>query len=478
MQYEKLPSAMTIRFFTPRCQSRRMLLCVLCIFCLSGCGCRRDPVPVDEPTRNRVESTDQDHLEVATSYLASLNSLGRQQASHQVLYHLNLWTEKHDSRAEWKPDPLLDDLPEHLLPPDYMMTLDRPRFAPSDMMYFEEMMWSQQITRWAVSIERPEWMESILVEQQATLKPLDADKLHIAERLFDWVVRHIQLDAPLPPNTESDPETAGPNRGETEQDETKKNDTQSDAEKGIAGPGYTRRSWWTLLFGHGDAQQRARVFAELARQRDIDVVILAVRANGKDTALRFWLSAALIGDELYLFDTQLGVPLLKADASGILTLRELRASPESLEQLALDAETPYSVDKDDLKHVVALVPADPLALTWRMQQIESGLPDERRMSVAVYPSDTKQHLEKAKQVDDVRLWDIPWKVLQYERAVFSPQSKNIEAARAHAAETQPFDPRLPLRKAARHICAESWKPRILNKALKRSTWKRWYLIVW
>ena len=53
--------------------------------------------------------------------------------------------------------------------------------------------------------------------------------------------------------------------------------------------------------------QRARIFILLARQLHIDAVMLGIETrSGRPRA---WLPAVLLGDQLYLFDTQLGLPI-------------------------------------------------------------------------------------------------------------------------------------------------------------------------
>ena len=76
--------------------------------------------------------------------------------------------------------------------------------------------------------------------------------------------------------------------------------------RGIAGPGYQYPPWQTLLFGHGDAWQRARVFLLLCRQQGIQAVLLAFPGRTTPPRPRAWLPAVLIADQLYLFDVRLG----------------------------------------------------------------------------------------------------------------------------------------------------------------------------
>ena len=74
------------------------------------------------------------------------------------------------------------------------------------------------------------------------------EQLLVAERLFDWTVRNIQLDPLLPYVIEA---TAGPTA-------TKPGDPAAAPAvppylRGIPGPGYQREPWLTLVMGHGDS---------------------------------------------------------------------------------------------------------------------------------------------------------------------------------------------------------------------------------
>ena len=113
------------------------------------------------------------------------------------------------------------------------------------------------------------------------------DDVARATALFDWIVRNVQLDA-----------------------------------DSAALP---YRPWEVLINGHGTAEQRAWVFALMARQLGLDVVVLEVPdanppAAGKS---KFWLPALLSDGKLYLFDTRLGLPIPGKDGQGVATLADL-----------------------------------------------------------------------------------------------------------------------------------------------------------
>ncbi len=69
------------------------------------------------------------------------------------------------------------------------------------------------------------------------------------------------------------------------------------------------------------------------------MVMLGYEDDGESSRIIPWCPAAWIGDELYLFDTQLGIPIPTVDGSGIATLRHVIEHPEALR--ALDREPDY-----------------------------------------------------------------------------------------------------------------------------------------
>ncbi len=129
-----------------------------------------------------------------------------------------------------------------------------------------------------------------------------------ATAIFDWVVRNIQLDA-----------------------------------DSAAMP---YRPWESLVYGHGTAEQRAWVFALMARQMGLDVVVLEVPADAGSAAAtgksKFWLPALLSDGKLYLYDTRLGLPIPGKDGKGVATLAELQADPTLLRELDV-ADSAYPV---------------------------------------------------------------------------------------------------------------------------------------
>src|SRR5262249_11460117 len=142
-----------------------------------------------------------------------------------------------------------------------------------------------------------------------------------AEALFDWVVRNIQF---VP--TESEPSIP-----------------------------LTPRM--ALILGHGNVDERIWTFMELMRQAGIESVLVAYQEMDPETRKpRYvsWVPAALIDEQLMLFDTTLGLPVPGPNGQGIATLRQVVADPSLLSTLDLDAEHPYRVGPEELSKLVLL----------------------------------------------------------------------------------------------------------------------------
>src|SRR5690606_14768796 len=97
--------------------------------------------------------------------------------------------------------------------------LHQGQFDLAEVRSLQEAIWHRDVAAWAKGNEYAD--------------------LAVAQRLFDWTIRNIQL-------TDSN---------------------QS---------GIVHQPWQILMYGHGTAEHRAWVFAELCRQRQLDVVMLTV----------------------------------------------------------------------------------------------------------------------------------------------------------------------------------------------------------
>lgn len=314
----------------------------------------------------------------------------------QMTERLNQWMRQSPPKVKWSADPLLATLAPQIAKDDRLAPLITPEALADSVVQPHEGRLLQEAV-WLRDIARLSQVESFSDVAQATA-------------IFDWIVRNIQLDA-----------------------------------DSAAMP---YRPWESLLFGHGTAEQRAWIFALMARQMGLDVVVLEVPAKPQadDGAgeSKFWLPALLTGGKLYLFDTRLGLPIPKQGGEGVATLEELQADPQLLRQLDLEDST-YPVTAEQLQHVTAHVVADPFDLSRRAAAIESKLSGDDRLALAVSPSALADKLKTVPGVVGVEIWDAPFRILRDQLRV------PIETRRQMATEFEPFAWRPTL-----------WKARVLG----------------
>ena len=315
----------------------------------------------------------------------------------QMTERLNQWMRQSQPKTKWSLDPLTSTIDpeiakdERLAPLITADALADAAIQPHEGRLLQEAVWLRDVGRWTQG-------DSF-------------DDLARATALFDWVIRNIQLDAD--------------------------------------GADLPYRPWESLVFGHGTAEQRAWVFALMARQLGLDVVVLEVPEEVEDNAkTEFWLPALLSNGKLYLFDTRLGLPVPGKDSQGVATLAELKADPALLRQLDLE-DSKYPVAAEQLDHVTAHVVADPFDLSRRAAAIQSKLSGDDRLAVTVSPTAIAEKLKTMPEITGVALWDFPFAVIRDQ--LRAPNTASQPTRREMAIEFQKFAWRPTL-----------WKARVLQ----------------
>lgn len=420
------------RRFATQLVCRWLPLALLLAPAMGGCNNRGDdqdggpagarPAVVAQPQR--------DHLQIAMDYLSRLEDYEQHRGMVQTAYHINRWLQNTDPDAvAWQPTPLLADLPAHLRQIPGLADLGKLQISTDDVFYLREASWMRSISQWATEdlgeYDKLPWLQQL---EQAQGEP-HAHDVAVALRLFDWTVRNIQLEPLLAYPQPS--QQAGAAAGTAEA-------MAESLRRAEAGPGYRTWPWQTLMFGRGDAWQRARVFIGLARQQEIDVVMLAIDAPENSVRPRLWLPAALIDDRLYLFDVQLGLPLPAAEGPGVATLQTVRQAPELLRRLDLGDAYSYPVAAGDLDRLIAMVDASPESLSRRMKLIESQPTTAQQLVLAVDPQQLAQRLASA-GVAAVRLWQTPFETPIYRAALKKRAEEDVQLMRALFFEEWLFD---------------------------------------
>ena len=409
------------------------LAAVLLLAAVTLAGCKTEPAitPVQQTRAEQLAT--RDDLTLALDGLRKLAQGPDQEAVQRTVYYFNQWLATAKPAAgEWKPDRFTENIPLALKITPGLDRLDELSFQPSDLRYLQTNLWAydiaQRARRTQVPPELAEWLKEIEPQTGVT----QTEQLAAAERAFDWVVRNIQLD-PLPPPPKGPAATAGANA-----------DPVAPATLGEPGPGYRLMPLDLLIQGHGDAQERARVFILLCRQLQIDTVMLALLEDNSPTP-RGWLPAVLLGGQLYLFDTSLGVPLPGPEGHGIATLAQVIANPQLLRQLDIEGEPAYPVAEKDLR-IVALIDAEPEALSRRMELLQGALPAEPHLTLAVRPSVLEPQLRKVKGIGQVSLWRVPFEALLYTFGRVQLASTDPAKSLEMQIELKTFDPGFALAK--------------------------------
>jgi tetratricopeptide (TPR) repeat protein len=316
-----------------------------------------------------------------------------------LVSQLNQWIVLQSPLSDWRRDAMLDTLPEPLRKAPQLRNLDAMAFARADGIDLRQAIWLRDASNWSAGATQ--------------------DDLERARRLFDWVVRNIQLDAP--------------------------DDTDA----------VPRLAWQTMLLGHGGALDRAWLFILTARQQGLDVVMLARPAPEGEP--QPWVCALLHEGNLYLFEPRLGLPIPGPQAKGIATLAQVAADDGLLRHLDLDDEHRYSMSADDIQKLVALVEASPMYLAQRMALLESQLAGDQSVVLSVDAQALAERLRGVKHVSEVRLWPLPYERLAEQARLGRKGRERL------AADFEPFIVPFPRQsKKKLEFVPALWKGRVLH----------------
>ena len=237
------------------------------------------------------------------------------------------------------------------------------------------------------------------------------DDLMRVRRLFDWIVRQIQL---VPPGSLGSPQL----------------------------PQVPARPYDVLLRGmatesEGYWAERSWLFMALCRQLGLDVGLvtysrgnvvepLAVRAGqgergggGLSAMARqpkpaiVWLCAALVGGQAYLFDARIGLPIPGPDGQGVATLNQALADPAILERMNLPGQSPYGTSRASLlaspSRIGILMDSSQGFLSPRMKLLQRDLAGKNRTILYRDPSEQRDHFAQVlgDRCGEVKLWSIP-----------------------------------------------------------------------
>ncbi|MCO6045442.1 hypothetical protein NG895_16145 [Aeoliella sp. ICT_H6.2] len=317
-----------------------------------------------------------------------------QQGVEQIVERLNQWLRQTAATVEWQPTSLLEKLPQSLRDDEELQllasekALDRNAFS----LPTEEQRVIQAQGYEGRLLQEASWARDI----SNRVTEGEQDDVRRIDRIFDWVVRNVQLD---------EPNSSLP----------------------------TYRPWQSLMHGHATAEGRAWVFAQLCRQQDVPVVV--VRAGGEDGPL--WCGA-LIDGQVRLYDPQLGLAIQNAEGN-TASLAEVIEDPTLLATLDLD-DAPYLPEGTELDSLEAHIVAGPFALSRRAALLEFRLAGEDSLLLHVDADKLAKLLEEVPGISEVSLWDYPFETIALQ--LHGPEgmaSSDVRRIRVLAArEFEPF----------------------------------------
>jgi hypothetical protein len=340
-----------------------------------------------------------DEVSKALQALPLLTRLERRPILKELSNQLNSWGSSQPTDSGWTSPLGLDSLPAELQQSPLALGLGQMEFTDAGCEYLWQSLVLRDLSRWIV--ERP-YRDAIfrpwLATQQSQLAPAEALALEQTLKLFDWTIRNVALEGD-PKQVESLP--VDPRSPSTDQ-----------------GLGYRTLPWQTVLFGHGDAIERARAFTQLLFAQGIPACMLAIRESSEAVPPpRLWCVGVPIGNELYLFEPRFGLPLPAGDQAAVATLRQARSDPSILRRANLPGRFTYPLSTEDLELAVALLDVEPFALSLSMRRLEANLVGEYRMRLA---TDIAQVVSRFQAIDPrlpVDLWSMPWLAQIYNSMV-------------------------------------------------------------
>ena len=344
-----------------------------------------------------------DHLGEAFSLVSNLIELQPESAARQIIYHLNSWKlSQSGSAAANLPTDLLKSVSEIVPLEASTAAANRDTFDEADVEFLKLRYLYRQVAETARSgpITDP-LFDNWITQNRATLGDENADQLAVAMRLFDWTVRNIALQ---PLNLEQPGPTPVLPLGMK-----------------FNGGGYRQTPLQTLFRGTGDALQRSGTFLGLCRQADLPACLLALAPSGDGASPssqpRPWAAGVLIGNEVYLFDCALGIPIVGPGQAGIATLAQARRDATVLRRMNVPGWFDYPFQKDDVQQCVALLMMSPESISGRARLLQDALTGDLRLGVYDDPQATVDAFVAVPGIAAAKIWEIPLLAQAYQVAV-------------------------------------------------------------
>jgi hypothetical protein len=468
-----------------------VVLAAIAFIQIAGCGgSRRSGVQGSSAGIKRELDKNVNFIQSAFSYTLDTQRFDDEGFKARMVENLNGWIRSLANTEGWQRDPMVDLLPQEFGSMPSVQGLADLDFRTSDADYFQEAVWLKSVADRVASrnskgcfqylissafkglpveeiqkiLNSDDQLRGALAIHHGELSDDDVEYLAWSCRLFDWTVRNIQLDA-MPVIYNRDEVMARA----TEMVDVPSGDAASD---GVEGPGYTRSPGRVLTHGKGDLFQKSRVFILLCRQVGIEAVQLYVVDRNDPQKRQHWAVGVLLGEELFLFDMMMGLPIPSLDYRRIATLAAVQKDSTVLTQLryklseSVDANPDYRIRPDQLRDVSVSLDASVESLSRRMALLEPRLLGDYKVKLAYQPSRVKSRLEGLglKKVD---LSEIPFDNQQYEETFKEALQREKEIAlRRNYRNNQYFEIKIPIKKSVRKDRVDESSQSLSNKQVE------------
>ncbi len=268
--------------------------------------------------------------------------------------------------------------------------------------------------------------DCMLYHAVATRVGGEGDDLTRVRRIFDWIVRNVQL---VPAESLSAPGMR--------QAQARPADVLF---RGMA------------TESNGEWSERGWLFMALCRQIGVDVGLLTISPRRSIMSTQaeqerpqlVWICAAVVDQKPYLFDHRIGLEVPGPDGKGVATLQEAVSDPAILDRLDLPGQSAYGTTAADLlgspTRIGILIDSSTGYFAPRMRALQGQLRGEYRTTLFRDPFEQAANFAAAmgpKLFGTTQLWRLP---VQIEELLFT-DSRFVQATQASLAF---FDNRLPL----------------------------------
>lgn len=369
------------------------LLGIASLISITGCDPKKKQTAEQIEQQVVAQESKVENLREAMRFIDDLADFNRAEASKEVGYQLNTWmaTDRNEVHSTKIPE-LIRSLPQDIRGYAPLARVDSREFTQADIGHLMQSRLFAAVTKWIATSQTSDaiWKEWLQKPEVAGGKPLSEvgiSNLQLAYKFFDWSIRNVQLE------------------GDSKDVEVLPKDARLPLSDTALG--YRQLPWQTLMYGRGDFIERGRVFTELARQKNIDTVWLALGKMDSVAPLSIWLLGVPIDDEIFLFDSKLGIPIPGPNQVGIATLRQALEDESILRRLSISGRFKYPLEAKGAQSVIALIDADPSMISGRMKRLQESLTSDLRAELYVDVDALAEKIKKQPKIQGVQCWALP-----------------------------------------------------------------------